>query len=117
YRARPRRASQSPVLRAVRLADAYAPLTGMHSRRDGGTPALPVDVPGSRYLRPYTPALRSLEPLRLRRITAGLEHAAATGAVFHLWWHPHDFGLHLHENLAFLRRILGCFARLRERHG
>ena len=48
YRARPRRASQSPVLRAVRLADAYAPLTGMHSRRDGGTPALPVDVPGSR---------------------------------------------------------------------
>ena len=117
YRARRRAAAQSPVLRALRLADAYAPLTGMHAGRGGETPTLPVDVPASRYLRPYAPALRHLEPLRLRRITAELEHAAAAGAAFHLWWHPHDFGIHLGENLAFLRRILARFARLRERDG
>jgi peptidoglycan/xylan/chitin deacetylase (PgdA/CDA1 family) len=117
YRARPRRADRSPVLRAVRLADAYLPLTATRLPREDGHSALPVDVAASRYLRPYEPALRRLEPLRLRRITTELERAAATGGVFHLWWHPHDFGIHLPQNLAFLRRILSCFARLRERDG
>ncbi len=62
-------------------------------------------------------ALRRLEPLRLRRITADLADAATSGRTYHLWWHPHDFGLHLHENLRFLRQILICFDRLRERYG
>ena len=76
-----------------------------------------MDVPASRYLRPWAPALRALEPLRLRRITAEMTHAARHGRVFHLWWHPHDFGAHTAENLAVLRRILSCFATLRERWG
>jgi len=117
YRADRRDVAQSPVRRALRLADAYVPLTGMHSAPTDGVAALPVDVPGSRYLRPWSRALRALEPLRLRRITAELEAAATHGRMFHLWWHPHDFGLRLRENLAFLRRVLACFARVRERAG
>jgi len=117
YRAERRATAQSPLRRAVRLADAYAALTGMNVRRAGVASALPVDVPASQYLRPYFPALRRFDFLRFLRIARALEHAAATGAIFHLWWHPHDFGDHLAANLAFLRRILARFARLRERHG
>jgi len=117
YRAARRDVAQSPLRRALRLADVYVPLTGMHSAPTDGGVALPVDVPASRYLRPWSRALRALEPLRLRRITAELEAAAQRGRVFHLWWHPHDFGLHPRENLGFLRRVLACFARVRERAG
>ena len=35
----------------------------------------------------------------------------------HLYWHPHSFGPHLDENIAFLRRLLERFARYRRSHG
>jgi peptidoglycan/xylan/chitin deacetylase (PgdA/CDA1 family) len=109
---------ESLVRRAVRLVDAYCPITGTNSRHlnADGANAL-VNVPGSRYLRPYVPALRHLEPLRIRRIKADLRYAATQGAVFHLWWHPHDFGAHRTENLRALRDILAYFARLRDACG
>src|SRR5262249_30247009 len=94
------------------------PLSGANAVRihpAHGRPA--TDVPASRYLRPYAPALRRLEPLRLRRITDDLTRAARSGLTYHLWWHPHDFGAHLHENLRVLRRILVCFDGLRDRYG
>jgi phosphosulfolactate synthase len=117
YRADRRDATQSSLRRALRLADSYAPLTGTNVHAGRPAAALPVDVPASRYLRPYFPALRRFEPLRLQRIAGALERAATTGATFHLWWHPHDFGDHLDANLAFLRRVLVRFARLRDRYG
>jgi hypothetical protein len=43
--------------------------------------------------------------------------AARQGKVFHLWWHPHNFGLHTDENLAFLERILEHYAKLRHEYG
>jgi peptidoglycan/xylan/chitin deacetylase (PgdA/CDA1 family) len=109
---------ESSVRRAVRLLDAYLPLTGSHVRpfaRPHG--ALPADVAAGRYLRPYAPALRLAEPMRRRRITAEMRRASRRGRVFHLWWHPHDFGTNLPENLAVLRHVLACFRRLRDTHG
>lgn len=75
------------------------------------------DVRASRLLRPYSPSLRHLEGLRLRRIRRGLRAAARTGQIYHLWWHPHNLGINIDANLAFLRRILDEFARSRERFG
>lgn len=115
YQAR-REDDESPVQRAVRLADAYLPLTG-HNSTPLRAEALPVDVKASRYLRPYAPALRALERLRIRRMVADLRDAAERGRVYHLWWHPHDFGAHLAENLDVLRQLLSCFATLRDRYG
>jgi hypothetical protein len=43
--------------------------------------------------------------------------AAEHGQVFHLWWHPHNFGRHLAQSMAFLERILVHFESLRRRHG
>ena len=117
YRAR-RDGDESPVRRAVRLLDAYAPITGSHVGRPCANGARrPLDVAATRYLRPYTPRLRHLEPLRLQRLRREMERAARDGLVCHLWWHPHDFGRHLAENLVVLAHLLTSFRELRERHG
>jgi peptidoglycan/xylan/chitin deacetylase (PgdA/CDA1 family) len=117
YRAR-RDADESQPRRAVRLLDAYVPLTGSHARpfpRSDG--ARPANVAAGRYLRPHVPALRLGESLRLRRILAEMRRAARRGLLFHLWWHPHDFGRNLRENLAVLERILVSYRRLRDTYG
>ena len=117
YRAR-RDADESPMRRALRLVDAYVPVTGSHAgwpARNGGR--APLDVAATRYLRPYMPRRRHLEPLRVRRIEAEMRRAARDGLVCHLWWHPHDFGRDLRENLGVLTRLLTSFRALRERRG
>jgi peptidoglycan/xylan/chitin deacetylase (PgdA/CDA1 family) len=117
YRAR-RDGDESPIRRAVRLLDAYAPITGSHVRPPCANGARrPLDVAATRYLRPYTTRLRHLEPLRLRRLRREMHRAARDGLLCHFWWHPHDFGRHLAENLAVLAQLLTCFRDLRERHG
>ena len=107
------RADDSSLRRTVRLLDSYVNLTGAHCSRIAECVS-PVNIPSSRFLRPYSPTLKPFEQQRLRRITLALEAATAAGSVFHLWWHPHNFGLHTDENLAFLRQILERVAALRE---
>ena len=107
------------VRRAGRLADAYLPVRAAATLPWHEIPARHGlrNVRGSRFLRPFAPELARLEPLRLWRILTDLRRAAVHGEVFHLWWHPHNFGVHMTENLRFLRQILGEFSRLRAAHG
>ena len=42
--------------------------------------------------------------------------AARKGIVYHLWWHPHNFGTFASENFHFLTEILRCFERLSARY-
>ena len=46
-----------------------------------------------------------------------LMSAASCGEIFHLWWHPHNFGRDLEQNIAVLTEIAECFSRLRASHG
>ena len=46
-----------------------------------------------------------------------MERAAKESRLYHLWWHPHNFGLHPERNLAHLRRILDRFRQLRDDYG
>jgi len=46
-----------------------------------------------------------------------MARAAEAGALYHLWWHPENFGAFLDENLAFLERILDHFEWLQRRVG
>lgn len=109
---------ESLLRRAIRLADAYVNFSSHNAYSwHGITSSFPHNIPSSRFLRPYSPRLRLLEPLRLRRILGDLTYAARTDQVYHLWWHPHNFGVNLEENLAFLRRILAHHARLQETRG
>jgi hypothetical protein len=106
-----------PARRVLRLADTYLSLSGHNARRAVREECGMIDVPASRFLRPFSPQLRPLEGLRFRRIASGMRQAAAEGAIYHLWWHPHNFGAHLEDNFAMLQRILDTFRELALEHG
>lgn len=110
--------AQSPLVRCQRLIDNYLPLTRDRSRElaDLGDRA-PFNVAASSFLRPHAKRLALLESRRLARIKAELTHAATTGRVYHLWWHPHNFGGDLRENLSFLTQLLMHYSELRSRLG
>ncbi|MGH7508099.1 MAG: polysaccharide deacetylase family protein [Gemmatimonadales bacterium] len=112
-------ASATPGKRAIRLIDAYVGLTGHHTVPwwEVPQPSGLANVRASCFLRPYNPRLAPLERLRLGRIRRSIRAAARQGEIFHLWWHPHNFGVHREENLAFLRRVLEEFQDCRTRHG
>jgi len=105
--------------RLARLADSYLSVTGSgvvpwtEVPRDYG----PADVRASALLRSWSPRLAPLEGLRLRRIRRSMEAAAREGGLFHLWWHPHNFGAHPQANLAFLRRVLEVYRDCGDRYG
>ncbi len=103
--------------RTLRLLDAYLKISGHNcyliSERDF---ELPLNIPSSRFLRPYSKKYRVFEPLRLRRILSGLTYAARKGLIYHLWWHPHNFGVNNVENISFLKKILDHYMQLKTRY-
>ncbi len=111
------RVDETPSRRTFRLADAYAPLSGARAVPWPRANDQLVDVRASAFLRPYSPRLRHFDRLRLRRIMSDMRKAAKSGGVYHLWWHPHNFGRNLAENLGFLAAVLDGFAVLRRDDG
>jgi peptidoglycan/xylan/chitin deacetylase (PgdA/CDA1 family) len=104
--------------RAVRLLDAYVNISGHNCYSLGDLCRKePFDIPSSRFLRPYSSSLRSLEWLRLRRILNSMTYAAKEGKLFHLWWHPHNFGINQNENIGFLNKILEKYIELNQKYG
>lgn len=117
YRAR-NREEETLVRRGVRLLDTWFDLSGPNTHAlPQYDPASPIDIPASRFLRPYARRWRALEGLRLRRITRAMAHAARHGEVYHLWWHPHNFGVEVDANIAFLERVLAHYRSLERAHG
>jgi peptidoglycan/xylan/chitin deacetylase (PgdA/CDA1 family) len=118
YQPRPR-SQETLAVRAPRLLDHYVPVSGSkvvkwsEILQSNGL----CDVRSSMFLRPYSARRKSLESIRLRRITSGIRAAAEQPGIFHLWWHPHNFGVNTDENLDFLRNALEVFSRCRQSHG
>lgn len=107
----------STLQRGFRLADSYVNISGQHCHKPSACGSEVVNVPSSRFLRPFRPRLAPFTPLRLRRIRASMKHAAEHGLVYHLWWHPHNFGACQEENFAGLRAVLDCFRELGAEYG
>ena len=109
---------ESLFRRAFRLLDTWFNLSGAncHALPKAGD-ALPVDLPSSRFLRPFNARYALLDGLKLRRITKAMDHAARTGTLYHLWWHPHNFGCDLERNMAMLERVLMHYDHLHRAHG
>jgi peptidoglycan/xylan/chitin deacetylase (PgdA/CDA1 family) len=109
---------QSALVRAMRLLDAYLNLSGYNTYTlEECARSRPFNVSASRFLRPYSRSLAALESLRLHRIKRAMRDAAVNNRLFHLWWHPHNFGADVKRNLAFLQKILAYFDQLRQRYG
>jgi peptidoglycan/xylan/chitin deacetylase (PgdA/CDA1 family) len=109
---------QSLFKRFIRLADSYINITGDNIydyKKIKQT--IPLNIPSSAFLRPYNKKNSFLESLRLRRIKKGMSLAAKKNKVFHLWWHPHNFGINQKENLSFLNEILKHYSVLKNKYG
>ena len=106
-------------LRVARFADTYIDLSGkriVHWDKILEPSGL-CNVRASRFLWPYKPGLKGLEEARLSRTIDQIKFAALEDAIFHIWFHPHNFGIHMEENLRVLEAILQAFAFARERYG
>src|SRR4030095_10081481 len=104
--------------RGIRLLDAYMGISGHNCyTQDELGRSLPFNIPSSRFLRPFSKTLKVLDPLRLRRIRSDLHYAAKNRLIYHLWWHPHNFGKNTTENLTVLKAILEYFVHLRDKYG
>lgn len=72
-------------------------------------------LPASRLLRPFR-KISSLQQIRVSKIMKEMSYAAMHQEVYHLWWHPHNFGHYPKENLFYLEKILKHFTHLSEFH-
>ncbi|MCM4158766.1 polysaccharide deacetylase [Antarcticibacterium flavum] len=70
----------------------------------------------SRLLRPFSDK-RVLNYLKMKRILGEITHAAEKNEIYHLWWHPHNFGVNPVNNLKDLEIILGHFDNCRRTKG
>lgn len=115
---KPRVAGEETLLqRALRLADSYINISGHNCYSDEYMiKQYPVNIPASRFLRPFNKMLKPLEFIRLHRIKSGMTYAAKNNLTYHLWWHPHNFGVNQHENFLFLENVLKHFERLNKKY-
>ena len=105
-----------PLMRLLRLADVYLPLTG----QGGYVPKIEngiVNLVGSRMYKPYFKPLAFLEGLKVHRIKKQMLHAAKKGLTFHLWWHPHNVGVRTDFHMKQLEKIFSYYEDLKEKYG
>lgn len=114
----PRKRKKDLFRRAVRLLDAYINICGNHCyclkgiEEDGL-----LNIRSSRFLRPYSSTVCFLEKLRIQRIKKQMKYAAKRGQIFHLWWHPHNFGKNTENNMKILEEILNYYELLHKEYG
>lgn len=108
---------QTKARRALRLVDAYSGALGdMSFALSAGQETL-RDIPASRFLRPCAGRLAPLHGAHVATIKREMRSAAKAGRGYHLWWHPHNFGINLEANMAGLETILKEYQRLNATQG
>ncbi|NJY63955.1 polysaccharide deacetylase family protein [Salinimicrobium sp. CDJ15-81-2] len=80
-------------------------------RRDG----FPLAQKASRFLRP-TESMSGMRALKLKRIKAEMTLAAKKNEIYHLWWHPHNFGVNPDESLKDLKVLVGHYRHLKKQY-
>jgi hypothetical protein len=116
---RPAKFNENKFKRLFRLMDSYINLSGQNCyeicdlERICGV----INIPSSRFFRPYSNILKLFEPLKIRRIKNQMEFAAKKGLIFHLWWHPHNFGGSTEKNIEDLLKVLKYYEILHDKYG
>ena len=110
---------ESPLHRIFRLLDAYLNISGHNTYKPQSlldSENNIVNVRSSRFLRSHSKKLQFLEPLKLNRIKKGLIHAAKNNEMYHLWWHPHNFGTNMEDNFMALEEIFKAYSKLNKEY-
>lgn len=107
------------IFRALKPLDAYFNITGSNTYdvKEINRGCIIHNIPSSRFFRPYNTKLKFFESLKLRRIKKAMVYAAKHNEVFHLWWHPHNFGAHIDENFNNLEAVFKTYKTLNETYG
>lgn len=105
-----------PLMRILRLMDVYFPLTGQGGYIPENENGI-WNLVGSRMYKPFFKTLDFLEKLKVHRIKRQMLHAAKNGLVFHLWWHPHNIGVHTEFHLKQLEEIFSYYEMLNKKYG
>lgn len=74
-----------------------------------------ISQKASRLLRPYSDNF--LNKLKLDRIKSEMTYAAKNNKVYHLWWHPHNFGNNPKQSILELKEILWHFKACEKKYG
>lgn len=104
--------------RICRLIDTYLPINNSTTydydtlKEDGM-----VDIRASRFLSPYSSLLSPFRRLQLSRISKEMTIAAQKHQLYHLWWHPHNFGADTDKNFIFLEEILRHYTSCKNEYG
>lgn len=107
-----------PLIRLTRLIDGYINITGHNTYKvfKINQSNKIVNLPSSRFLRPYFQKLKFLEKLKIRRVKKSMRYAAKNNELYHLWWHPHNFGANMNENFINLEKIFKEFDKLNKKY-
>lgn len=109
--------SEAFTTKISRSGDAYLPLghktypPGDLIKKEG----LPLEQKSSRFLRPVE-GNNVMRKLKLNRIKREITRAAKNNEVYHLWWHPHNFGEQPEKSLSDLQVILKHFKHCNEKY-
>lgn len=98
--------------RVFRLVDSFLKLSNYSKNNVEEYQGLKA-IKGDRFLRPHT--FSFLSYLMLRRIKNEMTFAAKNKSIYHLWWHPHNFGKNLDKNLDNLEAILKEYVALQRK--
>ncbi len=104
------------VVKLVRTADAYLPLGTKSYLAETLVKDNVHSQPASRFLRPQH-SIALLNSSRLNRIKSEMIQAAKNGEVYHLWWHPHNFGVDVENSIKTLQAIIETFKFCSETYG
>lgn len=104
------------AVKLARTGDAYLPFGRKSYFAESLDSSMILSQSASRFLRPQH-SIAILNKARLQRIISEMIHAAKRGEVYHLWWHPHNFGLDVANSIKTLQAILETFKFCKETYG
>ncbi len=114
---KPRKFSaEVPFIRLCRLLDTYFPVSGYNTYKIEPATGPLINIPSSRFMKPYNKRLAWLEWLKISRIKKEMTKAAQQKELYQLWWHPHNFGVNLEQNMANLTEILDHYNMLKSQY-
>ena len=102
------------LIRILRYADTFFNIVNNTNKKSDDTYI--KNVQANRMLRPYM-RIKLLNFLMIRRIKNEMLYAAKNKMDYHLWWHPHNFGVNTNENIQNLENILKYYDYLKKIYG
>ena len=80
-----------------------------------------ANVRGGEHYRPNISkgkiSEKILAYLRANRVKNSMSYAAKHSLVYHIWYHPHEFGTYQDEKLHLLEKLLKHYQQLHEKYG